>query len=262
MLAPRPVRVLPLLGATGAPHQSLAAAALARGFAELGLEVLVADQSPGGVAQEFGLRARYELSHVIDGHKDWAQVLMSGAPGISLLPATRGLARMADAAAADALVAALAALPARPDLVILNLARAEAAQWLVDDAADWLVLFSCRPSGLVPAYRAVKSLAHVARPGALRTLACHAADEPRARDAFGVLASAGARFLGLDMQYTGLLPELDTRRGAGAASLRALAARAEGWRLAGHAPQSGVADRTPNCATDHPSARRAATLWS
>jgi len=242
LLAARGMRILPLFGATGGAHQAATAAALARGFAELGCRVLIADQSPGALAQEFGLRTRYELSHVLDGDKDWRQVVASAGHGIAVLPAAKGLARIADQATAALVLSALAALPQGPDVLLLNLARPDAAHWLTAEA-DWLTLFSARPSGLVPAYRTIKALARVAHPRAVRVLACHASEQQRAYEAFGTLAAAVARFLRLDMHYAGELPQGLAPRGAhpypGAwqrapLSLRQLAGGMDAWHLASH----------------------------
>jgi len=255
LLAPRGMRILPLFGATGGAHQAATAAALARGFAELGCRVLIADQSPGALAQEFGLRTRYELSHVLDGDKDWQQVVVSGGDGIAVLPAAKGLARIADESSAGLVLSALAALPEAPDVLLLNLARPDAAHWLTAEA-DWLTLFSARPSGLVPAYRAIKTLARVARPRSVRVLTCHAVDEQRALEAFGTLAAAVARFLHLDMHYAGELPPGLHRQGlaprgphpyqgarqAAPLSLRQLAGGMDGWQLASHVPPQQIRD--------------------
>src|SRR4051812_6933210 len=100
LLAPRAMRVLPLLGATGATHQACTAAALARGLSDVGCRVLIADESHGEVAQDLGLRARFELSHVIGGDKELARVVMAASDSIAVLPAARGLARIGDAATA------------------------------------------------------------------------------------------------------------------------------------------------------------------
>ncbi len=239
MLAARGMRILPVLDAEGGAREASAAVALAASLVEQGSRVLIADQTPGAVARHLGLRTRYELSHVMDGDKDWNQVVLPGPEGIMVLPAGRGLARISDHAGARALLDELYRLPAEPDVLILNISSAEAAECLLGNEADgdWLVVFSCHPSGLVPAYRSIKQLARVAMPRAVHALACDAPDPGRAENAFGSLAAASSRFLGLDLRYAGELPEAKRRGAPKPASLpRALAAGIEEWRLMRHAP--------------------------
>ncbi|MCC6473524.1 MAG: hypothetical protein IT514_07235, partial [Burkholderiales bacterium] len=207
-------------------------AALAGECAALGLRPLVMDQSRGTVAARFGLRARYELAHVLRGDRDWSRVALDCGAGITLLPAKRGLPALAHEGWTATLLDWIYALPQRIDLVILNLASPQAAQGLIDPRGDWLVAIPGRNPNLIGAYRALKHLCGMARPASVRVLLEGHPHRRAAAACFPSLAAAARRFLSLELEDCGCLPGLDGEGGAA----RQLAAALEGWRLRDHAP--------------------------
>src|ERR1043165_4679187 len=83
------LKVLCIRGADAAATAvtiDLAAALLA-----LGHRPLIIDLEKGEAALALGLRARYELAHVLRGDKVLADTLLHHADGIAVLPAMRGL---------------------------------------------------------------------------------------------------------------------------------------------------------------------------
>lgn len=67
---------------------------LAKALANKGDRVMIIDGSHGEIGNLFGLKFRYELSHVLDGDKSLYEALHKGPEGIHVLPAARGLAQL------------------------------------------------------------------------------------------------------------------------------------------------------------------------
>lgn len=81
-------RLLPVFAPRGYAAASVnLAAALATG----GHRVLIMDATRGEIAPAFGLAARYELIHVIEGDKALAETALVAPCGARVLPAARGL---------------------------------------------------------------------------------------------------------------------------------------------------------------------------
>ncbi|MBK9676493.1 MAG: hypothetical protein IPO82_15135 [Betaproteobacteria bacterium] len=69
---------------------------LAAALARIGQQVLVIDTMKGEAATALGLKARFELAHVLAGDRRLRDVLLAGPEGVALLPATRGLPSLAE----------------------------------------------------------------------------------------------------------------------------------------------------------------------
>lgn len=144
LFARRPVRVLPLLvSEVGATATALSGwiAKLAQCFACQGERVLVIDAARVHVAAALGLRARFDLAHVIAGDCTPAAAVLDAGHGLALLPAGRALAQARSAAALCGQLGRLEL--GRIDLVLLVLPAAQAHEVVGDalvpvlpDAAD------------------------------------------------------------------------------------------------------------------------------
>jgi flagellar biosynthesis protein FlhG len=251
MLAPRALRVLPVTGAASDLDQARITAQLAMQLAGSGRQVIVVDQSCGAAAAHWGLRARYELSHVLCGDRTWNQVLLEAPGGVVVLPAARGLARLDTEAARKQLFSQLYALPIRPDIVLLNLASVSEGGMLADPLGDWLFVASAGAGGLMPAYGQIKRLASWVRPRRLQVLVEGAHDAQDAQIAFGNLAATARRFLDLDLSFCGNVQRararhtpLDEVPGA----LRQLATDVDAWRLRSYAPCEAPEFQAPTMA--------------
>lgn len=67
---------------------------LAQALVDKGDRVMIIDGSHGEIGQLYGVKFRYELSHVLDGDKSLYETLHKGPDGIHLLPAARGLTQL------------------------------------------------------------------------------------------------------------------------------------------------------------------------
>lgn len=75
--------------------KSLLVANLSASLAQLGKEVLVLDETvKNSVAAYYGVRANYDLQHVIDRQKSLSDVLLTAAPGVRILAAARAVNKL------------------------------------------------------------------------------------------------------------------------------------------------------------------------
>lgn len=93
MFAGPSLRVLPvLLPDSHCTTRASWMARLAAGFARHGERTLVVDAARLHVAATLGLRARFDLAHVLNGECSYEQALLDAGPNLSIIPAARALA--------------------------------------------------------------------------------------------------------------------------------------------------------------------------
>jgi flagellar biosynthesis protein FlhG len=197
--APRPLGV-------GGDDATGVVVELALAMAELGTQVLVVDRTRGAAAVQLGLRARFELAHVLAGDLALESVLLDGPPRVTVLPAARGLDELALAArsAAGGWQAQLAAQ--------LAAAGREADVWLVNGlpptGSDADVLLAIRPTAraVTGAYAQMKALATLRGQRAFGVIVDRASSDSAARAAYAGLAEVARRFLSADLAYRGHVP--------------------------------------------------------
>ena len=151
----------------GAASQASLLAALARNLASEGSGVLLIDGSAGLAAAQLGVSCRYELGHVLAGDKDLEQVVRVIEPGLTLLPALRGLDLLAELPA-DAAKRARQQFArmfdkkgAGVDAILINSKALSATRALnaFSARAHLLLVMETGVSGLKTAYQEIKALA-------------------------------------------------------------------------------------------------------
>lgn len=121
LFAARGVRLLPVLVPEArCDTRAVWLTKLAEGFARQGSRTLVVDAARVQIAAAIGLRARYDLLHVMRGECAVDAALLDAAPGLAVLPAARALETALECKfALGDLIADCSALRARFDLVLL-----------------------------------------------------------------------------------------------------------------------------------------------
>jgi flagellar biosynthesis protein FlhG len=181
---------------------------LAAALARIGQQVLVIDTMKGEAATALGLRARFELAHVLAGDRQLRDVLLAGPEGVALLPATRGLPRLVEGSGPwqDRVAAWL-----DPYGTAFNV-------WLVNglppggSTADAPVLFVLAPTAdaLTAAYAQMKTLARVARQREFRIVVRRAKSETAALATYRNMADTAREFLSARLDYCGYIPRDDS----------------------------------------------------
>lgn len=197
-----------ILACGGAQRQSAVVAEMARRWGEQGADVLVMDQTPGGVPAAYGLAARYELRHAIDGLKQLDEVTLVPAPGVRVLPAARGLDLLCGLSEerATPLKAAFGAALGETDTLIVNCRPlgAAAAAMAFSGGGHMVIVLDDSPQSLTAAYREVKALRLGC--GMAQCDVILDAERPRAIELFDSLAAATQRFLDVTLTLQGALP--------------------------------------------------------
>jgi len=185
---------------------------LASTLSRLGQRVLVLDRTCGEAAIALGLRARYELAHVLDGDKTLPEVLLDGPGGMTILPAARGLARVdADLAIREVLSDSLAPDAAAFDVWLVNGLPIPTA---AGDDGDLLLVASPNRAAITRAYALLKEIVRDGISGRFRFVVNRAPSESEALVAYHNIADAARRFLAAQLEYCGYIPHEAAPRSA------------------------------------------------
>jgi flagellar biosynthesis protein FlhG len=181
---------------------------LAAALARVWQRVLVLDRSNGETATALGLKARYELAHVLAGDRRMTDVLLSGPEGITLLPAARGLPRLAEGSGPWQ---ERVAVWIDPYSTAFNV-------WLINGlppastVAEAPVLFVLAPTAdaLTAAYAQIKALARNHGQREFRIVVRRAKSETAAFATYSNVADTAREFLAARLQYCGYIPRDDS----------------------------------------------------
>jgi flagellar biosynthesis protein FlhG len=177
LFAPDPLQVLAVRG-SGAQSATAVTIDLATALVAMGRQPLVVDLDQGRAALGLGLKARYELAHLLRGDKTLPEVLLVAANGVAVLPATRGLPRAAGPASVDAGSPLLVVAPTR--------------------------------AAITEAYAQIKVLARDHGQREFRVVVDRAASESAALSVYSSIAETARRFLAARLDYCGYLPDDST----------------------------------------------------
>lgn len=219
---------------------------LAGAFAERGQRVALLDGDRGVIAPALGLRARYELLHLLTGEREFSEALLVAEPNLAILPAARGLEAFVESGENPAsLLQGFLGLREPFDMLLVSGPVALTAPLA---AAGETVLFVTSPDNesLTFTYSSIKRLANDFPGRTARIVISGAAGEQEGHDVFERIADCCSRFLCQSIEFGGALPgHADLRQAAAARKtlfkvapdgetaqwFRQLADAAETWRL-------------------------------
>jgi MinD-like ATPase involved in chromosome partitioning or flagellar assembly len=187
--------------------QAALLAALARSSVAEGSGVLVIDGSAGTMAQQFGLRCRYELGHVLAGDLALSQVIREVEPGLLLLPALRGIEQLSQvpAAISNRLRPQFSAMFDRKqapiDTILINSRPLSVTHALTAFSAKAHLLLVLEPGleGLTAAYQELKTLSMAHRIETCDVVLSGASRSGAASAMFERLKETAADFLGIGL---------------------------------------------------------------
>ena len=190
------VRVVALVAAEPEPFVAFAAA-LAAAMARLGHRPVLLDADRARLAPALGLRARYDLLHVMRGDCGIEAALCPDpVRGFALLPAARGLDALTGRDDVAQLFGAFGRLRPAFDTALVA-APAERLVRVLGAGIEPLVLAATDPAGVQAAWRQVSALHQHHGLRRVRVAWCQAGAHSAVR-AHGLLAEALARHLGMD----------------------------------------------------------------
>lgn len=159
-------RLLPVLAGTATTGQGRWLAQLGESFARAGQRTVLVDAARMQIASAFGLRARFDLLHALDGDCRMEDVMLDAAPGLTVVPAARACERaLEDGVAATALLAPVLRRNADVVLVLLPASGARLAA-----AGDMLVPVLPTRASVAAAVAAISEAAKAAGTRTFRLL--------------------------------------------------------------------------------------------
>jgi flagellar biosynthesis protein FlhG len=206
------VQTIAITGGKGGVGKTTVAINLGTALAQLGREVLLLDADLGlaNVDVLLGIRARYNLEHVISGDCDLRDVIIEAPSGLKLVPASSGSVSMAmlDRAQHAGVINAFSELFEPIDVLLIDTAAGLSETVLTfTEAAQRVVVVVCdEPASLTDAYGLIKVLSR-RQPGCRIDVVANMVDSPaHGRALFEKLARVTDRFLGLVPAYYGSVP--------------------------------------------------------
>jgi flagellar biosynthesis protein FlhG len=220
LLAPKRRAVLPV--ASGAPGVGKTAFVVnfAVALERRGLSVLIFDQTNGDIAAALGIKARYELRHVLAGDRNIQDVALQASPATWIVPARGGLEIVTEHGRGDAEMAAmLAGVTRGVDVIMIN-AALEGAHVACDfsahlhGAAELLLVSTPHAEAITATYSRIKRLARQCGQNRFRLLVNQICSERAARRLHRNVTDA-AKDMAVQVEYGGFVPDDPLLRRAG-----------------------------------------------
>lgn len=208
-----PVQVIAVSGGKGGVGKTTVSVNLAAAMAAAGRRVLLLDGDLGlaNVDVLLGLTPRYTLQQVVSGERRLEEVLVDARPNLRVAPASSGVSRMAnlDTASHAAIVHAFATLPERFDTLIVDTAAGigDSVQRFTAAAQHVLVVLRDEPASLTDAYALIKVLSRDNGVRRFRVLVNMMREGASGELLFRRLQRVTDRYLDVQLEYAGDLPE-------------------------------------------------------
>lgn len=169
--------------------------------------VLDADLGLANVDVLLGIVPAFHLGHVIGGERELAEILLQGPGGLWVVPGGSGVYELANLSEArlDRLVAALAQLESRLDLLLIDTGAGISRQVLsfLLAAPELIVVASPEPTSLTDAYGVIKVVAARNPESRIRVAVNLARDLAEGEEAARRLAAVARRYLGVELEHLG-----------------------------------------------------------
>lgn len=248
----RGLRLLAVADGPCKPGASAFVLNLAAALARIGLNPVIIDGQRDGVSGMLGLPRRHELSDLLEADRSFASVATRTAEGFSVLPAERGLARIAaDPDAAEATFSALAALSDGFDIALVSAPDATIGALIRRSGAETALLCGPGDKDLTATYARMKTL--VRKQGLSRFRVVFGGSSLPAAVAVRHqrLAAVADRYLAAAVEYGGAFDDDDSvgrallvrasvfavaERGRVARAFERIASAAREWQLPAYQP--------------------------
>ncbi len=233
LFARRDVRVIPLAGHDRSSQQAVFVVNFAAALTRLGRRAIVLDGERGMVAPTLGLKARWDLSHVLSGDKSFDEVAMRSPEGFWVMPAARGLSDMLRTGTdPEALFSGFGRLATPFDDVLLYASAETVAELLSARAREATFVCGTDARQLAATYSRIKSLRQEYGFTRFRVVYNRAESPSAAAACHERLASAAGRFLRASIEFGGAIEDEGVFRMAerARASVFSVAARSDAAR--------------------------------
>jgi len=209
----RPVQVIAVTGGKGGVGKTSVSVNLAIALAQAGREVLLLDGDLGlaNVDVLLGLTPKGTLEQVIKGEVQLRDVIVQTPHGVSVVPASSGISRMAELSNVEhaALIREFNQLPDNYDVLVVDTAAgiASSVRSFTQAAQHVLVVVRNEPASLTDAYALIKVLHREHHINSFKVLVNMTQDNAEAEGLFRRLQSVTDRYLNVQLSYAGEIPD-------------------------------------------------------
>ena len=218
--APTPINVIAVTSGKGGVGKTNVSVNLAVSMASQRKSVVLFDADLGlaNVDIALGLKPEYDILHVISGERTLEEVLVDGPKGVKIVPASSGVAEMANLSAEQqaGLVRAFSELSMPVDTLIVDTgAGIEPAVLTFASACQEIIVVICdEPTSITDAYALIKVLNKDCGVQRFQVLANMVDNETQGRQLFEKISRVADRFLDINLGYVGAIPRDDYLRKA------------------------------------------------
>jgi flagellar biosynthesis protein FlhG len=207
-----PVKVIAVTGGKGGVGKTSIAVNLATALAARKRRVVVLDGDLGlaNVEVLLGLTPSFNLAHVLDGTRELSEIMVRAEQGFSIVPASSGVARLANLSDAEhlGLVRAFSTLTGFDTLIVDTPAGISSAVTQLSQASQHvLVVVTDEPASLTDSYALIKVLSRHHGVREFKVVANRAQAGEAGRSVFAQLELVTRRFLDVTLEFAGEIPE-------------------------------------------------------
>lgn len=216
---PRPVKVIAVASGKGGVGKTNVTVNLGVALAIQGQQVVLMDADLGlaNVDVTLGLHPQFNLSHVIDGSKTLAEIMVEGPSGMKIIPAASGVQKMAELSPAEhaGMIQAFSEIDADIDVLLIDSAAgiADSVMSFTRAAQEVIVVVCDEPASITDAYALIKLLNREHQVERFHIIANMSRSIQEGRELFDKIAMVCERFLNVTLDFMGIVPfDEDLRR--------------------------------------------------
>jgi flagellar biosynthesis protein FlhG len=208
-----PVQVIAVTGGKGGVGKTTIAVNLAASLAGRGKQVMLLDGDLGlaNVDVFLGLTPRLTLADVLAGNCTLEEILLDAPQGFKVVPAASGIAQLAelDTLTHVGLVRAFGDITSKVDIMVIDTAPGIAGSVLqFSQAAQQVLVVLCdEPASLTDAYALIKILSRDHGVKQFRVVVNQVRGRGMGQSLFQRFERVATRFLSVDLDYVGEIPE-------------------------------------------------------
>ena len=208
-----PVQVIAVTGGKGGVGKTTIAVNLAASLAARGKQVMLLDGDLGlaNVDVFLGLTPRLTLADVLAGNCSLEEILLDAPQGFKVVPAASGIAQLAelDTLTHLGLVRAFGDITSKVDVMVIDTAPGIAGSVLqFSQAAQQVLVVLCdEPASLTDAYALIKILSRDHGVKQFRVVVNQVRGRGMGQALFQRFERVATRFLSVDLDYVGEIPE-------------------------------------------------------